>query len=161
MRGRVAAVGILVALLVAACGPSGTRFTTVFPARDGDQDGTVDLQALPVTLIDQTGTVTGIQATEYDFEEWDGDLARGLAKPFLDRPEAIQVAWMGGACEDSVRLVLTSDGTGGVTLAIRADNGFGILGGGCPAIGIGRTIVIGFVSRVDASSVDVRTDLED
>jgi len=50
-------------------------FSTVFPAIDGDVNGSIDIDALPVTLRDLTGTVTGIGPS--DVRPEDDDFTRG------------------------------------------------------------------------------------
>ena len=134
-------------------------FSSVFPPIDGDPNGSLDVNALPVTVHDTTGTVTGIAVGEARAGDGLIDLPRGHAESVPDRPNAVRFAWLGGVCEREVVIALTNLGNQNV-LRIHAESSISILGGGCPALGVNRSVIIEFNQTVDPASFDVRTDNE-
>ena len=132
----------------------------VFPAIDGDVNGSIDIAALPVTLRDLTGTVTGIGPSDVRPEDQEDEFTRGRAETVPDQPEALRVLWLAGACERDVEMSL-GQVESGLVLTIHANSTISIFGGGCPALGVPRSVVIGFDRPVAAVGVDVRTDLDD
>jgi hypothetical protein len=158
---RAGFAAVLMLGLLAGCGSRDSGLTTVFPFRDGDANGSIDIAALPVTLDDSTGTATTIDfmgVTQQDSAN--GDFTRGRAEAVAGRPSAILVLWLGGACEKLVRMHLRANDVGGLTLTVHAESSIGIFGGGCPALGVPRSVVIAFVRPVDAATVNVVTDFD-
>jgi hypothetical protein len=123
-------VGLLLALLVVACGPpAGTLFKTTLTTEDGSYP-------MPVTLGDTTGMVVSVEPTTV--AAWPGDEPAVTAEP--GNPNVLILSWMGGACEsETVVGFWPVDGGFGMYVAPRGGPG---LGGGCPAIGLFRAVRI-------------------
>ena len=160
MRGAPAVLALGLAAVAIGCGsPPGAAFSTGFPPIDGDPIGSIDIKALPVTLHDATGTVTGIAVGELRPEDNLLDLPRGHAESVPNKPNRIRFLWMGGACEREVVLALSAIESQNV-LRIHAESSISILGGGCPALGVNRSVIVEFNQPVDPADFDVRTDNE-
>ena len=132
-------VGLVLALVVAACGPPpGTvyRLTLV------DPEGNFPL---PIALGDQTGLVTSIEADEWD-ETWDG-MPSIKADP--DDPRTLLVRWLGGACDNDATLVFYQ-AAAGPALDLTTH---GKLGLGCTAQGIHRGIRVTMTEPVAPDSI--------
>ena len=124
------AAGLLLAVLVASCGPPAG---TLFRATLADQDGSY---SMPVTLGDTTGLAVSIEAT-ID-AEWRGDDPMVTADP--RNPNALILSWVGGACEqETVVGFWPVEDRYGMYVAPRGGPG---LFGGCPAIGLLRAVRI-------------------
>jgi hypothetical protein len=161
VRGPRAVIAFAATITLLAIGcepPSGKVFTTVFPAIDGDVNGSIDIDALPVTFRDLTGTVTGIGPSDVRTE--DQDFTRGRAEPVQDKTDALRVLWLAGACERDVEMSL-GQVESKLVLRIHANSAISIFGGTCPALGVPRSVVISFDREVAAGDIDVRTDLDD
>jgi hypothetical protein len=154
----IALVAVAGALVIACDTGKGPVFSAVFPAIDGDVNGSIDINALPVTLRDLTGSVTGIRTAEVRPE--DHDFSRGRADPIPGQPNALRVLWLGGACERDVEMSL-GQVEDELVLTVHANSSMSIFRGGCPALGVPRAVVIGFSRPVDPTPIDVRTDLDD
>src|SRR5437899_910087 len=93
--GRGAALAIFFAVLavLAGCGsgPVSTPFIVSYPAATAGAD------PIPISLIDQTGTVTAIAAVADASASAGVDVAPGLS-------QALRVSWQGGPCDDRVTL---------------------------------------------------------
>lgn len=135
---RSVAIGLVVAISVAACGsPEDRRFETALPTSDYDP--------LPVVLRDETGLVLGIEPARFD-PQGPGEL-RVEADP-IDRA-ALLVSWLGGLCEGDAALTFwRSDSTYALHLAISRKPGTG-----CPALGVGRALRITTSSPIPADSI--------
>ena len=122
--------GLLVALLVVACGPpAGTLFKTTLVGGDGSN-------AMPVTLGDTTGLVVSIEPTT--LETWLGDGPTVGADP--SDPNVLILSWMGGVCEHE-----TTVGFWPVEDRFAmyvAPRGGPSLFGGCPAAAVARAVRI-------------------
>lgn len=160
MRGRAAFVLLIIAVIGTGCSSKGRLFTTEFSAIDGDPTGSLDIDRLPVALHDRTGWVTGVETSEVRPEDNERrDFTHGRAELAPDQPNAIRVLWLGGACEASVQMELTSVETG-LQLKVHAPFDFFVFGIGCPAVGVSRSVVIGFDRPVDPGSIRIRTDID-
>lgn len=142
MRARLL-IGASVALMAAVLGGCATdagvpTYTTSLPAATAGAD------ILPLSLIDQTGLVTGIA-----YAPPSGASSEVIASP--DRPEALRVSWLSGECDDRVTLVLADIG-GVYQLAIHSHPQFaaGIM---CDAGGISRSLDIDFNRHLDPSEL--------
>jgi hypothetical protein len=128
---------LLIAVVVAACAllpPHGLQAT--FPA-------SARIEALPVTLDDQTGLVVriGVPAPM--------DVPANHIAGVPGHPNAIAVGWLGGACDHAVRFTLRRDGER-LWLDQRVDQS-----DRCILIGISRSVVIELSAPVDPLSVVV------
>ena len=149
---------IAIAIVALGCDVLGGRsFDARFPVIDGDPDGTVDVAAVPIRLQDMTGTVTGVEIAEGRREELLADLIEGRVTAVPGRPDALRIAWLGGACEQDVTLRLSADDDR-FRLSIKANRGFALFQG-CPSIGIGRAVVIEFGRPIEPIDVFVSVDV--
>ena len=136
---RIVTIGLLVAVSVAACGPSGGRlFQTALP--------TTDHYPLPVELRDGTGLVTGIEPAESE--------PQAAREPRVEadptNPSAFIVSWLGGMCEgDAMLSFWRTDSTYTLFLAIR------LAGTGCTALGVARALRVRTSSPISADSIRV------
>jgi len=136
----LALVGVLAG--VAACSGSGPpTFTTTFPAPTGDEG----LEAMPVSLVDQTGLVTGIAPASGPVEHQGVRQAPGVAN-------AVRVEWLGGPCDDRATLVFGDIGSG---YEVAVHNDHPIVPVTCPAGTIGRALTITFNGPIDPTQVSV------
>ncbi len=114
----------------------GAVFDTISVMPDGQNE-------LPISLLDQTGLVTGIEALPADggFEDGVEDAVEGTGLIY---------SWTGGACDS--RTLLTFE---------RTESGFRLLtltettGDLCILIAIGRRIAIHLSEPIDAATVTV------
>jgi hypothetical protein len=93
-----------VALAGCGSGPGATPFTVSYPAATAGAD------PMPISLIDQTGLVSGLALPD---EQAPGP---GVAD-VPGQPNALRVAWEGGPCDDRATLVFNDIG-GSYELAI-------------------------------------------
>ncbi len=131
---------IVLGLLLCGCSLLGPRtFEITLHA------GTVEPRApLPVTLVDATGTVVGIQAGP------DAQISELGAAPLAGDPNGIVVSWFGGACDTGISFRL-EDREGGLRLTGKTSRA----GGVCILIALSRRMVVRFLAPVDASKVTV------
>jgi hypothetical protein len=140
------------------CGPGGRPFARVFPAIDGDPNGSLDINALPVKLHDQTGLVAGFDLGHMPEDDMFADISSGHVRAALDEPETLLVLWRGGACESDVEMVLTGVADH-LDLSINANHQISLIATGCPALGVARAVVIHFVRPIDPTDVHVSVDI--
>ncbi len=129
---------ILVAALLAGCG------LRTFEARFAG-DGMV--QALPVTVDDRTGLVTGVMSLVGGAGGWEN----AATNPF-GRPDQLDVSWLGGMCDRHVTLVVEPSGDEFVIRVSteRAD--------ACLLAGILRSVRIAFSAPISADLVHLKSD---
>ena len=142
--GRGAALAIFFVVL-AGCGsgPVSTPLVVSYPAATAGAD------PIPISLIDQTGTVTAIAAVADASASVGVDVAPGLA-------QAIRVSWQGGPCDDRVTLVLNAVG-GGYELAIH--NHPTITAGlTCDASSVARAVDITFNRHLDPGQLTLNVE---
>lgn len=130
-------------LAITACARTDGEMTLQdrFPAQPQ-----LSVAALPVTLIDQTGTVSAFRVAEGE----SGDM---LARPVQGEPRSARIGWTGGACESRVRLVVNRLGGGRLEVAIHTD--LSLIAPGCEDVGIPRAVVITFRDPIDPGSISV------
>jgi hypothetical protein len=146
----VARIGLLLAIVFIGVlffpgPPVGAAHRTELPAIDGSEQGTIDIDRLPVTLVDLTGLVTSIEPNDWAVRFDDSDTA------FLQLagdPRSIRVYWLGGACASHAKAMLDEDGSGGYLLTLDEETS---LGGmiGCAALGVSRRLTIRVSRTVD------------
>jgi hypothetical protein len=130
----------LAILLIAGCSlTGGAKFRVVLERPD--------LDPLPITLTDMTGTVVGLERLDPVGAPWDEGAA-----PLADAPNAIAITWMGGACDHSVTLQL--EARAGSPLLIGTTH----RANACRMIGIPRSIAIWFGAPVDRANFSVAID---
>jgi hypothetical protein len=139
VRGRSTILALLVAAItVAGCeptGPAGRSFDGVFPP-------TRLVNQLPVRVVDTTGLVLAV-ATADDIGAPEG------VSTVSDQPDAIAVAWLGGACDDRVDIAFEG-AVGAIALTVQTARS-----GTCRLIGIERVIVLHLTEAIDPSSVSL------
>ena len=129
---------ILVAALVAGCG------LRTFEARF---EGNGWIQALPVTVDDRTGLVTGAATFGGDAGGWEN----AVTNPF-GRPDQLIVNWTGGSCDHHATLVFEPSG-GEFVIRVsteRAD--------ACRLDGISRSVRIALSAPISADLVHLQSD---
>lgn len=130
----------LVAVYVRPAPPFGSTHQTKFAAIDGEQAGSLDIEALPVTLVDLTGMVTAIAPNDWAvrFDDAGTDVLQ-----LAGAPASIRIYWLGGACSAEARIGLASDGADGYVVSIDEQ---ATLGGliGCAGLGVPRRLTIEF-----------------
>ena len=100
MRLRIAfGLAVVIALLAAACGTGDRSFTVTFAARDG-------VNALPVTIVDRTGTITLVEFAA------GAPVTREHVSNVPGKPNELVVSWIGGTCDTATRLQFTRSGSG-------------------------------------------------
>ena len=129
----------------------------MFPAIDGDPNGSLDINALPVKLHDQTNLVAGFDLGHMPEDDLFLDIAAGHVRAALDAPEKLLVVWLGGACESDVEMVLTGVAEH-LNLSIKANHPISLIATGCPALGVPRAVVINFVRPIAPTDVHVEVD---
>ena len=140
------AVLLAIAVTTVACeaGPSSRTFGGVFPA-----DGAIPV--MPVVLTDETGLVmdvtfdVGAQGLQ-GAPGVEGD--SGISLVPAD-PNAVQIRWMGGACDLRTDVRLRSAILGGMILSGRTERDQAA----CRAVGIRRSMVLHFGGPVDLSRI--------
>lgn len=136
---------VLAAALLACRGGTGPpTFETTFPARPG---GT-QVNALPVSLVDQTGLVTGIVWAT-------GGGGEGTVSGLPGTPNAMRVKWTSGACDDRATLVFIPVG-GGYSIAVHNRQSMAVIT--CEAAAVPRALDISLTNGIDLGSVTVTVE---
>ena len=135
----LAAVALVACVAFAACAgdPVPTPFSIAYPAATADGD------AVAISLIDQTGLVTGMS-------QGSGAAAEGVSA-VAGEPNVLRVAWPGGACDDRATLVLNKLGAG-YELAIHNHPRF-TAGIECDASAVTRAVDITFMRPLDPAAL--------
>ena len=133
---------LLAALLVAAIAIAGCAATPEPVERDpiaGSFPRAGEIAELPYRVWDRTGFVDAVSVIV------PGASVDGVSG-VPGRDDALLVHWMGGTCDDEVRIVLerTLDG---LALSVDTDAGCGLLAG------FGRTLLLEFTAPIDPSTV--------
>lgn len=138
-------IGAAVAL--GACGagtklPAERTWTLVVP-------GPAAGAALPVTVVDETGTVKLAEPAGDRFPAIEGFGGAGSVDGDATR---ILVGWIGGACDQRVEVRFVRDGAG-----FRATITTQVAPGGCDAMGIDRAVILDLANglEVDPATVEV------
>lgn len=140
LPGLLRLVAVL-AIALAGCQPINelfipTRnFDVVLPA--GGDVARGDVNALPVTVRDDTALVVGIAAADRT-EDPPGLVA------LPGRPNALRVEWFGGLCDRRTLMTLEAHATG-YTIDVQTERTKAV----CEALGIPRGVVIEFGAVVD------------
>ena len=137
---RLSGLVVVATIALVGCGLIGRQLQLTVPGR-GERS-----EPLPVTLIDRTGSVAGLDVVPENFE---GAFDRGVS-PVPGRPAAIVMQWIGGACDEGATVTL-EDRQGSMWLTVETTGS----GHECILIGIGRFMVIRFYLPVDASRFHV------
>jgi hypothetical protein len=139
---RLVAARLLVAIVIAACGPpAGELFRTALPTVDGDP--------LPVELGDSTGLVTAIEPADFDSDA----VLEPLVKADPTEPNAFVLSWLGGLCDGEAALSFWRSETAfGLNLVVRGGPG---LFGGCAGAGVPRGLRIKTSSPIAVDSIVV------
>jgi len=132
----------LVLGLVAGCSllppPAGIQLT--IPA-------TAEVAALPVTVVDHAGIVggaaPGAPANDAPFET--------TVRAVPGRDDAVEVHWIGGACDDRTIITIDPDAEGYRVTTETQSSAMG-----CNASGIFRTVVLTLTEPVVADAFEVR-----
>jgi hypothetical protein len=134
----------LCSVLLAACAKGGPgEFEAAFPAQ-----AELQLDSMPVTLVDQTGLVTAFAVRPAEPSE-----SPRVERDRLDT-HALRVSWIGEGCDHRLTLVLTAVDAD-FDLAIHVDpNASGGLA--CPEITVPRVVAITFGESMDPGSLTVR-----
>ncbi len=137
---RALALTLLVAV-GAACQAEGTTFQTTLRTEFNEP--------LPVTLVDQTGLVTGVAQPVVDAAAWNDNVAVLHADP--NDPNAAVLTWLGGMCDQdtTVRFKVLN---GGYALNVEVHEKLGL---GCPAAAVLRAIRISTSRPIPVGSVTV------
>ena len=145
---RLAWIALLAAIMTVACGVGPTTYSAAFPSRE--EAGTVDLAGEPVDVVDFTGLVTGVAIGPSD------PISSGATITVTAAGNALRVAWIGGACESRVRVILWRAETG-YAVRVRPQSS---LGGmlGCPAVGIYRAVDIALRAPLDGRPIAATLD---
>lgn len=133
----VACIVAGIALTTAGCSSGSRTFDVTFPA----ENQTLTIEPLPVSLVDNSGLVSGFR----------------LASPNPNWPEGVQavpgdqtalvITWVGGACDQAVSM--TSDGaSNALRVAVKTSSV-----GGCRLLGVGRGLELDFNHAVRAQDV--------
>ena len=137
----LAALALVAWVAFAGCGggPVATPFAVAYPAATAGAD------AVPISLIDQTGLVTGLAAA-------DEAAAQGVSA-VPGQPNALRASWAGGVCDDRTTLVLNKLGAG-YELAIHNHPRF-TAGIECDASAVTRAVDITFGQPVDPAALSL------
>lgn len=138
-------LGLLVALTIVSCNPLARPPTHSVPMLENE------FGAFTLLVYDSTGLVVGAQRLER------GEAAAPAFDPvvtaFPDR-NAVEVAWIGGACTHQPTLALTGDAT---TLVLQLEpetaEGKPLFGGLCPAIGLGFAVTLSLGAPVEQGAI--------
>ena len=141
-------VSLLAALALVACvasagcggGPIATPFLANYPAATAGGD------AVPISLIDQTGLVTGLAVAN--------EAAAEGVSAVPGQPNALRASWAGGVCDDRVTLVLNKLGAG-YELAIHNHPRF-TAGIECDASAVTRAVDITFTQPIDPAALSLK-----
>ena len=143
-------VSLLAALALVACvvsagcggGPVATPFLVTYPAATAGAD------AVPISLIDQTGLVTGMVVA--------AETAADGVSAVPGRPNVLRASWAGGACDDRATLVLNKLGAG-YELAIHNHPRF-TAGIECDASAVTRAVDIAFTQPIDPAALTLNVE---
>jgi len=137
----LAAVALVACVAFAGCGggPVATPFSVAYPAATAGAD------AVPISLIDQTGLVTGMAVAE--------EAAAEGVSAVPGKPNLLRASWAGGVCDDRATLVLNKLGTG-YELAIHDHPRF-TAGIECDASAVTRAIDITFAQPIDPTALSL------
>jgi hypothetical protein len=131
------------AMVVGACGALGGQaaFNATFPPLTNPAIG-----ATPVSLVDQTGLVTGMDIVPAPVSSPGVTAEAGDAN-------ALRATWLGTDCDGRITLVLGETGAGyGLTVHVNP----GVAGGlGCKAIEVVRAVAIRFRSPLDPARITI------
>ena len=132
-------VGLLLAVVVAACGPPpGALYRLTLTTAEG-------AYPLPLVLGDQTGLVTGIEPAEFDARDFPHLLIEADRKD----PNAFIITWGTGACDDDATVAFYPSRSGyGLDLAVN-----GGITVGCTAQVIYRAVRITTSAPIDVHSI--------
>jgi hypothetical protein len=136
-----AAVALVACVAFAGCGggPIATPFSVAYPAATAGAD------AIPISLIDQTGLATGLAVA-------DAAAVEGVST-VPGQPNVLRASWAGGACDDRVTLVLNKLGAG-YELAIHNHPRFAA-GIECDASSVTRAVDITFAQPIDPAALSI------
>ena len=139
-----AALALVACVVSAGCGggPIATPFSIAYPA------ATAGDSPVPITLIDQTGLVTGLAVA--------GEAAAEGVSPVPGRPNVLRASWAGGACDDRATLVLNKLGAG-YELAIHNHPRF-TAGIECDASAVTRAVDIAFTQPIDPAALTLNVE---
>jgi hypothetical protein len=142
-RFQNALASVLFSLALVACNASGPAPSHVVPMLNGE------FGAFSLLIYDSTGLVLGAQRTDQDH----------MAPPALDpvvtaSPErnAVDLAWLGGACTHQPTLVITGEATH-LVLQFDPEIAEGGLIVQCPAIGLGFAVRLSLAAPVEQGSI--------
>lgn len=139
------ATAVLALAMLAGCSSAGgvPTYTTAYPPRAaGDKP-------LPISLIDQTGLVTGIFAAPDAAASGDPGSLEALPGP----GNRLRVNWLGEMCDDRVTMVLNSLGED-FQVVIHNHPRFAA-GALCEAGGVPLTVDIAFSQPVDPGRLSI------
>ena len=122
-----------------------------FPAINGSADGSMDVRALPITLHDGVGIVTGIAVTVSDWE----DIGRGRVTLARGRPNALEVDWIGGACDNRTDVFLEDDG--GLRVTVDPAFDFFRYGGMCATLPVKRSLFVFLTESLASGDIAFHT----
>ena len=135
----LAALALVACLACAGCGggPVATPFLIPYPAATAGGD------PVPISLIDQTGLVTGMGVA-------DATASEGVSA-VPGQPNVLRASWAGGVCDDRATLVLNKLGAG-YELAIHNHPRF-TAGIECDASAVTRAVDIVFRQPIDPAAL--------
>jgi hypothetical protein len=138
------AVGLCLAtLLLAGCSLlERPPFETTLPALN-------DLPPLPVRLIDNSGTITALEAPILQPGPPPGGPLDNFAVAVPGRPNRVFVVWLGGLCDERVDIEYTGGDTTFTITTLSAQ-------GGCRLAGIRRSVIVTFASPISAETLIVQ-----
>jgi hypothetical protein len=147
MLGPVALAALMVAVLGACNGDQApaAEFEVVLVEP-------IEARRLPVQVRDSTGFVRMVEAGQAGLAqvpEFEG--RGGVANP-PGRQDQLVVVWVGGACDERVRLDVSRGGEGRLHLELATD----VAPGGCDALGVQRslTLSLGRPTHADQANLD-------
>jgi hypothetical protein len=142
-RRLVPVLATALAILLAGCTSTGgpTTWTATFPA-----DATAEADPIPISLIDQTGLVTGMALAP---------AGTGESHVTLDPtdPLALRMDWAGSNCDGRISAVMSASGDG-YTVTIHVNPS--VAGGfGCTAVPVLRAIAIHVRKPIDPGTFTI------
>jgi hypothetical protein len=131
-------VGLVLGLasVLAACGLLGGANTVVLPAIPGLAP------ELPVELTRRSADVIGLEVPSAAVQAAFG-IDEG-ATPLPERPSAVLVRWVGGACDQRADIGVGRDPTGAVIIAVRSWS----TDQPCDGVGVPRAVIVTFAAPV-------------
>jgi hypothetical protein len=140
----LAAVALVACVAFAGCGggPVATPFSVAYPA------ATTGADAVPISLIDQTGLVTGMAVAE--------EAAAEGVSAVPGKANVLRASWAGGVCDDRATLVLNKLGTG-YELAIHNHPRF-TAGIECDASAVLRAVDITFAQPINPAALSLNIE---